>query len=249
MFEISRGLAAHWGPLAKGFGGRVKLKYVPIAALVGFLAVLTGGAGAVDLESIAAEVAAAQRSYNVENAKQLLDELSDAVSDSSSEEAKFGLAHAALLVAELIRLDYEQNDLPPKELRLMGREIDDAARTGHEILKSVPDVSEKFRIKADLWGTMIRSDFKGKKYGGEMDSAAKKALTMGAGNPNAYVTASKRPLFATKKQGGGYSESDRVAGQSPGVGPQTRTGTHFPGDRAREVGQYGRGPSRLESGD
>lgn len=177
-------------------------RLVSIATLIGFLSALAGTAGAVDLENIAIEVAKAQRSYDIDNAKQLLSKLHDVVSDSSSEGAKFALARAALLVAELIRLDYEQNDLPPKELRLMGREIDDAARLAHKILKSVPNVSEKFRIKADLWGTMIRSDFKGKKYGGEMDNAAKEALATGADNPNAYVTGSKRPLFATEKQGG-----------------------------------------------
>jgi len=229
VFEKSRGLAAHWGPLAKGIGERVKQKVVTIAALVGCLIVLTGGAGAIDLDTIGAEVAAAQRSYDVQNAKQLLSELSDAVDDSSSEEAKFGLARAALLVAELIRLDYEQNDLPPKESRVMGREIDDAARIGHEILKSVPNVSEKFRIKADLWGTMIRSDFKGKKYGGEMDSAAKKALKLGPENPNAYVTASKRPLFATEKQGGDIPKAIGLLDKALALDPEHERALIFRG--------------------
>jgi len=159
-------------------------------------------AGSLEPRDITNHVLEAERAYDIDKAKELLGYLDALVHEHSQEEARFGLARAALLVAELIRLDYEKSDLPPKDLRLMGREIDDAARIGHEILKSVPDVSEKFRIKADLWGTMIRSDFKGKKYGGEMDSAAKKALKLGPDNPNAYVTASKRPLFATKKQGG-----------------------------------------------
>lgn len=180
------------------------MRYIPIGILMGLVAALTltSAAVATDLGDIAARVDEAQRSYDVAKAKQLLSELDALVDESSSEEAKFGLAQAALLVAELLRLDYEQQDLPPKELRLLGREIDDAARIGHEILKSVPSVSEKYRIQADLWGTMIRSDFKGKKYGGEMKDATKMALKMGADNPNAYVTASKRPLFATEKHGG-----------------------------------------------
>ena len=57
-------------------------------------------------------------------------------------------------------------------------------------------------MKADLWALMIRSKYQGQKYVNEMEKAQNRALAMDPNNPNAHVTASKLPLFATKKRGG-----------------------------------------------
>ena len=78
---------------------------------------------------------------------------------------------------------YETTNIEPREKRLLGRTIDEAARIGHQALNKAPTVSEKWRIKADLIGTMIRSKYKGNKYGGEMDKATEKALELDPDNP------------------------------------------------------------------
>jgi len=128
-------------------------------------------------------------------------ELQSCVIENPSDESFMTLARVALLV-ELRRMEYETTDADPRNKRLLGRTIDDAAKVGHDALKKVPNVSEKWRMQADLFGTMIRSKYKGNKYGGEMDKATERARKMDPNNASAIVTECKRLLFATKGHGG-----------------------------------------------
>lgn len=165
-------------------------------------ALVCASASAASLEGLRERAALVQREYDLPSAETLMGELQLHVKEDSGAEPLMTLARVALLVAELRRMDYETTDVGPREKRLLGRTIDEAARIGHEALEKVPDISEKWRIEADLIGTMIRSKYKGSKYGPEMTKATERALELDPENVSAIVTGSKRLLFAKRGQGG-----------------------------------------------
>lgn len=140
--------------------------------------------------------------YDIPGAATLLEEMSKYVEAKPTREGDLEVGRAALAVAELLRYQYEWGGLGPIDRRNVGKKIDSAAYTGHRALNRADPSSEKYRIKADLWGTMIRSDFKAKKYGTRMERAAEIALDLDPENPNAYVTGCKRALYAPEKRGG-----------------------------------------------
>ena len=101
-------------------------------------------------------------------------------------------ARARLLCAELYRIEFEQ--LPEsavKERREIGKTIDVHAEAGMLLLESLPDTSEKFRIRADLLGTMIRSNYRAGKMKGEMKAAVDEALRLDPANAKAIVSQAK----------------------------------------------------------
>lgn len=171
------------------------------------LALATVAASADPLDDLVAKVAEARRTYDLAAAGAALDEFESFSMETSSEEVRVALVRAALLVAELNRMDYEQGDLRPLEKRRLGKVIDAAARKGHETLALMEETSEKYRMMADLWGTMIRSNYQGKKYAKKMDQAQEKAIELDPNNPNAHVTACKRKLFAKENRGGDLAKA------------------------------------------
>jgi tetratricopeptide (TPR) repeat protein len=88
------------------------------------------------------------------------------------------------------------------EGRAMGETIDAAAEVGHTALETLPDTSEKYRIRSDLYGMMIRTNYQGKKYEKRMSAAKDRALELDPDNPDAQVTGCKKLLFAKKRRGG-----------------------------------------------
>ena len=110
---------------------------------------------------------------------------------------------AALLVAELHRIDWEQ--LPESDIahrRPLGEKIDEAAEDGLAALEKLPQDSEYFRMRADLLGVMIRSDFRAKKYRKDMEASAAKAVELDPNNARAYVSQAKPFVFAKENEGG-----------------------------------------------
>lgn len=176
--------------------------HLVLALVVTMFSGLSQGA---TLEELTAEYAKVRHNFDVSAAEDLLVEFEGYLAGDDSVEAKMAFAQAALLVAELNRLDFEKEGLKPLYKRELGKKIDAAAALGHEALKTVGESSEKYRMTADLWGTMIRSKFQGKKYGDKMQDAAEKALALDENNAYAHVTASKRPLFAPEKRGGDWA--------------------------------------------
>lgn len=148
----------------------------------------------------------ARHDYDVEASHDVLEKLIACTPESADESELYKLAYAALAFAELQRMEYEENGAPAKERRAMGKSIDAAASVGHDALKKVADSSEKFRIRADLYGMMIRTDYQGKRFAKKMDKATAMALELGPDNPHARVTASKKLVFAKKSRGGNVEE-------------------------------------------
>ena len=137
---------------------------------------------------------AASYNYDLEAAQAVLAE--------TLPESGLAFAAASLLVAELLRGRYEYGELTREERRGVGQEIDRVATAAMDVLAILPDSSERYRLEADLLGTMIRSKFRGMKLQPGLEAAIDKALELDADNANAWVTRARRPLFAGPSQGG-----------------------------------------------
>ena len=191
-------------------------------------------------------VAKARVDYDLEGAEKLYEEAKVLVLDSPSAETNLTLGKAALLLAEFRRYEYEKHtELLARDRRRIGRTVDDAARVGHDALNTLENSSEKFRMKADLWALMIRSKYQGQKYVQEMEKAEKRALAMDPNNANAHVTASKMPLFATKKRGGDIALALDHLNRALEVDPNHEVALVFRGIAYDKLDQRDRGVAEL----
>lgn len=191
-------------------------------ALVMMLALVSLPIYADDLDSLITEADAARAAFDEEAANKAYKALWNYVEKNPEAGAKanMALAEAALTYAEMRRFEYGKSDVTPEEKRSLGSEIDLAAGAGHDALKQLDDSSEKFRIQADLYATMIRTKYHGKRYAKRMDKAMEKALEMDLDNYKAYVTACKRPLFASKKHGGDLDKAMDLLMKSLSLNPE-----------------------------
>jgi tetratricopeptide (TPR) repeat protein len=138
------------------------------------------------------------------------------------------------------RFDYEQAEgkMDPRDRRLLGRTIDEVARIGLDALAQVPDsLSEKWRMSADFYGTMIRSNYKGSRYVQEMDHAMARALELDPANPLALLTASKRPLFAEEGQGGDVPAAMDLLNKALELDPELERAYAFRGAAYEKLGE------------
>lgn len=194
---------------------------------------------ATTLDELQQRLVRVEKSYDLERAKELVQDLKAYVEHDSSVPARLALGRAALYVAELMRWDYEEGEdtMDPRDRRLLGREIDDFAQIGHDALDGVPDaLSEKWRIKADLWATMIRSNYKGNKYGDNMDRATERAMELDPNNPNALVTAAKKPLFAEPQHGGDVPHALDLLSRAIEIDPNHERALAFRGVAYEKLG-------------
>jgi tetratricopeptide (TPR) repeat protein len=131
-------------------------------------------------------------------------------SSSSSPQLAELHARAALAVAELLRIEFEE--LAPGEAeqrRILGQRIDAAAEDGLQALEVLPESSELQRTRADLIATMIRSDFRAKKHEQAFRAAVERSLELDQRNARAWVSSAKPYLFAEPEQGGDVTEALR----------------------------------------
>ena len=189
-------------------------------------------------EEFRQETERVHREYDRDGATVLMKALRRSVKENPSDESRMMLAGVSLLVAELRRMDYETTESRVK--RLLGRTIDDAAEIGLKALEDLPDTSEKFRIRADLYGTMIRSKYKGKKYSGNMDKATERALELDPKNASAFVTGCKRFLFAKPSQGGDVPAALEMLKRALEIDPDHERALIFRGIAYDKLGDDGR---------
>lgn len=149
----------------------------------------------------------ARRDYDLETSRVVFERLKTYAGESPDDAARLSLAYSALTVAELQRIIFEEESPSPMQRRAMGKTIDAAAEIGLAALETLPETSEKYRIRADLYGMMIRTKYQGKKYGKKMDAAKDTALELDPDNPDAQVTGSKKLLFAKARRGGDILEA------------------------------------------
>jgi tetratricopeptide (TPR) repeat protein len=175
-----------------------------------------------DLPSLTRALDDAVRSYDTSAATVVLSEARVARASSDFPQLAELHARAALAVAELLRIEFE--GFPQGEAerrRLLGLRIDAAAEDGLHALDGLPETSEVQRIRADLIATMIRSDFRAKKYEQEFRTAVERALELDQSNARAWVSSAKPYLFAEPQQGGDLVEAvrrlDRALELDPGL--------------------------------
>jgi hypothetical protein len=187
-------------------------------ALVALLAAAPAASDSPRLERLARELDAATRTYDLEAARTLLAEVRSLPHESRGGAIQH--ARAALLVAELERIRFEQTSERGRRSEL-GKAIDAAAEEGLKALASIPKGTEEFRMEADLLATMIRSDFRAKKYLDRMKAATAKALELDPDNARALVTEAKPLIFAAPDQGRDLEAArrllDRALALEPGL--------------------------------
>ncbi len=187
-----------------------------IAALLTLVPAVALAGGLCTTESIEA----AQRGYDLEAARTTLAHCELEAPVKTDDHHHERVARAALLVAELHRIDFEAVHTKDRsKRRTLGTLIDDAADTGLESLKGLPETSERLRLEADLLATKIRSDFRAKKYGNKMKAAAARALELDPSNVLAMVSQAKPLLFAEARHGGDLDEAVRRLGQALAIEP------------------------------
>jgi tetratricopeptide (TPR) repeat protein len=171
---------------------------------------VAGAGGPRDLPSLGRALDEAVRRYDVAAATTVLSEARVARSSSASPQLAALHARAALAVAELLRIELE--GLAPGEAeqrRLLGLRIDASAEDGLTVLDGLPETSEVQRTRADLIATMIRSDFRAKKYELSFRAAVDRALELDPGNARGWVSSAKPYLFAEPEHGGDVAEALR----------------------------------------
>jgi cytochrome c-type biogenesis protein CcmH/NrfG len=179
-------------------------------------------AGPAVLAELRSNIEKARSEYDAKYGESLIPTAQALASANPSDvAAQFALADLAVVIAEMIRMDYENNDtMEMRDKRLLGRHADEIAEIGLATLRAMPDSSEKFRMMSDLYATMIRSKFQGKKYSDNMDNSARRALELDPSNANAYVTACKRMLFAKPKYGGDVGAALAMLGRAIELDPK-----------------------------
>lgn len=116
---------------------------------------------------------------------------------------------AALAVAELLRIEFEES-ASSADRRVLGMRIDATAEEALALLTTLPPSSESERMRADLIATMIRSDFRARKYEADFERAVAAALELDPGNARAWVSRAKPFLFAGAEHGGDVREAKRL---------------------------------------
>jgi hypothetical protein len=149
------------------------------------------------------ELQAARSSCDLEAAITAQAHARSAHHEAASETTGLLLVEASLLVAELLRFDFEATDADDRDPRLaLGRRIDAAAREGLGVCDQLPESSQQQRLRADLLATMIRSRMRAKRYEDDMKQAAARALELDPDNVRAMVSAAKPLVFADASHGG-----------------------------------------------
>jgi tetratricopeptide (TPR) repeat protein len=159
-------------------------------------------AGLPPRAAVETELAAALRRYDAEAAVAALGRARDLDRAVPGPATALLRVRAALVAAELLRVQFEQ--APPNETQqraVLGQRIDAAAEEGLAVLQRVPPSSERYRMEADLLATMIRSTFRARTYEARFASAVAKALELDPRNARAHVTAAKPLVFAPPEHG------------------------------------------------
>lgn len=172
------------------------------AILVGTLLLLAAASPAEEAAALDAELLHAARSYNAERALTVLNRAREL--DCTRPDPGTGALRlrAALAVAELLRIEFEQTPRSETAVRAaFGRRIDVAAEEGLALLGRLPEDSERHRLEADLVATLIRSDFRATRHEARFRTAVDRALALDPRNPRAHLAAAKPLVFAPPERG------------------------------------------------
>ena len=190
------------------------------------------------LDALTAQVDEAARTYDCAKADDALAAVRASAEASPAPDVSRLHAEAALLCAELRRIDWER--LPESNLakrRPLGEAIDTAAEEGLDALQTLEPASETLRLKADLLAVMIRSDYRAKRYKKDMDAAAAKAVELDPANAKAYVTQAKPYLFAAPNEGGDPNRAVELLTKALDIDPALESARCLRGLAYEKAGQ------------
>lgn len=168
--------------------------------------------------ALSAQLDAATRSWDSAAASEVLNHSRELDGDA----ARRLQVEAGLALAEILRVEFEQTPAGEREQRrTLGLRIDVAAEEALSALDGLAETSERERMRADLIATMIRSDFRARRYRDELQAAIDRALELDTDNPRALVTAAKPLVFAPPDQGRDLAAAterlDRALELAPGL--------------------------------
>lgn len=166
------------------------------------LALIGAAAPPADMDRVTREVARAERRWDCDAAVAALSSARSLARSAPGPATAALQIRTGLLAAELLRVRFEQavSDGTPTREQL-GQQIDAFAGEALALVDSQPVTSERYRLEADLIATMIRSDFRAKKYEARFNAAVARARELDPRNPRALVSAAKPFLFAPLGRG------------------------------------------------
>lgn len=173
---------------------------------------------------LASELSRALKTYDAEAATAVLSRARAAAGGGEDGPLLELRVEAGLAVAELLRIEFEETPADERAVRTnLGQRIDAAAEEALGLIDDLPESSERYRMEADLVATMIRSDFRARKYRDRLEEATGRALDLDPDSARAWVTAAKPLVFAEAEHGGDLDEAvrllDRALELEPGLEP------------------------------
>lgn len=127
---------------------------------------------------------------------------------------------AALLIAELERIAFESLDRSERKQRSeIGGRIDAVAEVALLQIEELTESSERWRLQADLLATMIRSDFRAKKYHRAFEEAVDRSRRLDPENAHLWVTSAKPLVFAEPTRGQDFDGAIRMLDRALEIEP------------------------------
>jgi len=215
-----------------------------VAPPVAALPVVVGSTDAAPgrVEQLELELERAAREWDVEAAARVLaaaTDISAADPDRQGRELLQLRVRAGLLVAELLRVELEQTPEPERAARReLGRRIDAAAEEALALLDRLTESSQAQRLRADLLATMIRSDFRAKKYEAALREAIDRALELDPDSPRAMVSAAKPLIFAPPERGRDLDRAVKLLDRALELAPELESARLLRAETFERAGRH-----------
>ena len=163
---------------------------------------VAAAAGAAETPAtVERDLVAAERRWDTDAAVAVLSRARALERAAPSARTALLLVQADLAAAELLRVRYEEAAAGAAGRETIAQRIDAFAGEALPLLSSLPESSERWRIEADLVATMIRSDFRAKRYETRLRAAIARARQLDPRNARVMVSAAKPLLFAPPEHG------------------------------------------------
>lgn len=191
---------------------------------IAVVSLLLAAAPAETPDSVERSLADAARHYDVDAAQEALARARSLVALTPDDRAREIPVRAGLLAAELLRARFEETPAKDRKTReRVGERIDAIALEALGSVGKLPESSERYRVEADLTATLIRSDFRAKKYEKRFQEAVARALDLDPSNARAIVSSAKPLLFAPPGRGRDLKAGIAVLDRALSIDPRLET--------------------------
>jgi tetratricopeptide (TPR) repeat protein len=175
-------------------------------------------------EGVDRALAEASRRYDLDAALEVLASARALAGRAPDGPGRELTVRAGLLAAELLRARFEETSAKDRTMReRLGAQIDAIALEALGSMRTLAENSERHRMEADLTATLIRSDFRAKKYETRFKDAVARALELDPKNARALVSSAKPFLFAPPGRGRDLKEGIAVLDRALSLDPRLET--------------------------